>query len=231
MMTDTYPQEAAGTAAPQEHVVSAEVGGREVTFRSGRLAPQAGGAVSVQVGDSLVLATATAAHHVREGIDFFPLSVDLEDVWIPKTWMPGAPGEESLSRGEVFRVALPVFQQVYRYMAGDLDLGRLLATEGADYEGLLRFSNAVTLYDEHGHDTLWNTVLYGPAEQREINDALRLTYALLKSDGDLSTVEHLYVDRVDLCLYGNTLPFRVRIVNESSYDIYLSGERGNERRE
>jgi hypothetical protein len=61
-----------------------------------------------------------------------PLSVDLEDVWIPKTWMPGAPGEESLSRGEVFRVALPVFQQVYRYMAGDLDLGRLLATDATD---------------------------------------------------------------------------------------------------
>ena len=42
---------------------------------------------------------------------------------------------------------------------------------------------------------------------------LRTTYAALRSGGDLSTVEHLYVDRVDLCLYGNTLPFRVRIVN------------------
>ncbi|HLT47710.1 MAG TPA: hypothetical protein VK002_10825 [Rubricoccaceae bacterium] len=99
------------------------------------------------------------------------------------------------------------------YFAEYLARYRRLATEGADYGSLLRFDNAVTLYDEHGHDTLWNTVLYGPAEQPEIHDALRLTYALLKSDGDLSTVEHLYVDRVDLCLYGNTLPFRVRIVN------------------
>ncbi|HYE94595.1 MAG TPA: hypothetical protein VD962_00160 [Rubricoccaceae bacterium] len=94
-------------------------------------------------------------------------------------------------------------------------LGRYtrLCAEGADYDGLLRYAEAVPLYDEHGRDTLWNTVFYGPAEGQEIHDALRLTYALLKSGGDLSTVEHLYVDRVDLCLYGNTLPFRVRIVN------------------
>jgi hypothetical protein len=84
---------------------------------------------------------------------------------------------------------------------------------GVRYENLLRYDNAVALYDEHGRDTLWSTVYYGPAEMREINDHLRLTYALLKSDGDLSTVEHLYIERVDLCLYGNTLPFRVRIVN------------------
>ncbi len=88
-----------------------------------------------------------------------------------------------------------------------------LHDSGVRYENLLRYDNAVALYDEHGNDTLWSTVFYGPAEMREINEHLRLTYALLKSDGDLSTVEHLFVDRIDLCLYGNTLPFRVRIVN------------------
>lgn len=88
-----------------------------------------------------------------------------------------------------------------------------LHESGVRYENLLRYDNAVALYDEHGGDTLWSTVFYGPAEMRDIHEHLRLTYALLKSDGDLSTVEHLYVDRIDLCLYGNTLPFRVRIVN------------------
>ena len=88
-----------------------------------------------------------------------------------------------------------------------------IGEDGVRYEDLLRYDNAVALYDEHGRDTLWSTVYYGPTEQGEIHDALRLTYALLKSDGDLSTVEHLFIDRVDLCLYGNTLPFRVRIVN------------------
>ena len=91
--------------------------------------------------------------------------------------------------------------------------GRVHAS-GVRYENLLRYDNAVALYDEQGNDTLWSTVFYGPAEMREINEHLRLTYALLKSDGDFSTVEHLFVDRIDLCLYGNTLPFRVRIVNQ-----------------
>jgi hypothetical protein len=38
-------------------------------------------------------------------------------------------------------------------------------------------------------------------------------YSLLKAQGDMTVMEHLYVDRVDLCVYGNTKPFRVRIVN------------------
>ncbi len=84
---------------------------------------------------------------------------------------------------------------------------------GINYDDLARFAGQTPLYDEHGRDTLWASVYYGASEQSEVRDALRTTYAELKSGGDLSTVEHLYVDRVDLCLYGNTLPFRVRIVN------------------
>jgi len=94
-------------------------------------------------------------------------------------------------------------------------LGRYgrLASGGVRYDDLARYAGQTPLYDEHGADTLWSTVYFGPSEQREIHDGLREAYALLKSDGDMSTVEHLYIDRVDLCLYGNTLPFRVRIVN------------------
>jgi hypothetical protein len=94
-------------------------------------------------------------------------------------------------------------------------LGRYgrLAEGGVSYDDLQRHAGQVPLYDEHGDDTLWSTVFFSNAEQAEIHDALRLTYALLKSAGDRSTVEHLYIDRVDLCLYGNTLPYRVRIVN------------------
>jgi hypothetical protein len=99
------------------------------------------------------------------------------------------------------------------YLAEYLDQYDRLYSEAVRYDDLLRYDNSIALYDEHGNDTLWSTVFYGPSEQGEIHDALRLTYALLKADGDLSTVEHLFIDRVDLCLYGNTLPFRVRIVN------------------
>ncbi|OZC02887.1 hypothetical protein [Rubricoccus marinus] len=90
---------------------------------------------------------------------------------------------------------------------------RASGARGVTYDDLMRFAGQIPLYDELGGDTLWSTVYYGPSEQAEIHDALRATYALLKSDGDLSTVEHLYIDRVDLCHYGNTLPLRVRIVN------------------
>lgn len=86
-------------------------------------------------------------------------------------------------------------------------------TRGVRYEDLARYDEAFPLYDETGNDTHWASVLYKPTEQREIHDALRETYAIIKADGDLSAVKDLYIDRVDLCLYGNTLPFRVRIVN------------------
>lgn len=106
----------------------------------------------------------------------------------------------------------PVYP-VSDYFLEYLESYNRVVCEGADYASLVRHENAVALYDEHGNDTLWSTVFFGPTEQAEIHEAMRLTYALLKSDGDLSTVEHLFIDRVDMCLYGNTLPFRVRIVN------------------
>jgi hypothetical protein len=46
-----------------------------------------------------------------------------------------------------------------------------------------------------------------------LNEALKQVYAILKVDGDLSVVNHLYVDRVDFCTFGNSTPFRIRIVN------------------
>lgn len=84
---------------------------------------------------------------------------------------------------------------------------------GVSYADLSRFAGQTPLYDEAGRDTLWASVYYGTSEQREVHEALLRTYAQLRAGGDLSTVEHLYVDRVDVCLYGNTLPFRIRIVN------------------
>ena len=81
------------------------------------------------------------------------------------------------------------------------------------YEDLSRHTTSIPLYNEQGEDTLWATVFYSSYEQNEIHDNLREAYAMLKADGDLSAVEHLYIDRIDVCLYANTLPFRIRIVN------------------
>lgn len=82
------------------------------------------------------------------------------------------------------------------------------------YESLLRYDNSISLYDKAGKDTLWVTVFYPESEVIEIHHALKKIYSLLKADGDLSVMKHLRVDRIDLCEYGNTLPFRIRIVNQ-----------------
>jgi hypothetical protein len=82
------------------------------------------------------------------------------------------------------------------------------------YAYLLRYDNAIPLYDKKGSDTLWETVFYPPGEIDEIYLALKTIYADLKGDGDLEVINHLYIDRVDICSYGNSKPFRIRIVNK-----------------
>jgi hypothetical protein len=82
------------------------------------------------------------------------------------------------------------------------------------YSDLHRYSNAISLYDHKGNDTLWVSVFYEPSDTQDIFYSLKTIYAHLKVDGDLSILNHLSVDRVDLCTYGNTRPFRIRIVNQ-----------------
>ena len=81
------------------------------------------------------------------------------------------------------------------------------------YHELLRYSSSIALYDSKEQDTLWETVFYDQSDREEIHLNVKKIYALLKAGGDMSVMEHLYVDRIDLCVYGNTQPFRVRIVN------------------
>src|SRR5687768_2459418 len=81
------------------------------------------------------------------------------------------------------------------------------------YERLRAFHEVIPLTDEVGKPTLWDTVIYDASEMPALNEALKEVYAWLKVAGDLSIVRHLYVDRVDFCTFGNSTPFRVRIVN------------------
>lgn len=90
--------------------------------------------------------------------------------------------------------------------------GRTIAFPIAYYD-LMRYDNAIPLYDTDGNDTLWETVFYPQDDMLHIHESLKKIYAVLKADGDMSVMQHLYVDRVDACTFGNTLPFRVRIVN------------------
>ncbi|UXP30567.1 hypothetical protein N6H18_09390 [Reichenbachiella agarivorans] len=83
-----------------------------------------------------------------------------------------------------------------------------------EYTDLLRYDNAIPLYDKTGKDTLWETVFYPQSDMQSIYYNLKKIYSVLKSDGDLSVMDHLVIDRVDICQYGNTKPFRIRIVNQ-----------------
>src|SRR5882762_2882468 len=69
--------------------VSVTVGGQEITFETGKLAKQADGAVVVRSGDTMVLATAQGRMEAREGADFFPLTVDVEERMYAAGKIPG----------------------------------------------------------------------------------------------------------------------------------------------
>jgi hypothetical protein len=81
------------------------------------------------------------------------------------------------------------------------------------YERLRYFHEACPLVDADGVPTLWETVVYRSEEITALNDDLKRIYALLRVDGDFSIMEHLYIDRIDFCSFGNSAPFRIRIVN------------------
>lgn len=73
-----------------EHTFSATVGGHDYVVKTGRLAMQAGGAITLSVGESMLLATATMSRNPREGLDFFPLSVDFEEKMYAAGRIPGS---------------------------------------------------------------------------------------------------------------------------------------------
>ncbi|HOE35719.1 MAG: polyribonucleotide nucleotidyltransferase [Chloroflexi bacterium] len=74
---------------PQAIYFKTTLGGKELTFETGRLARQAGGAVTLRQGDSIILAAATMGG-VREGTDFFPLTVDYEERMYAGGRIPGS---------------------------------------------------------------------------------------------------------------------------------------------
>lgn len=106
---------------------------------------------------------------------------------------------------KVYPIAPPLQKFLLRY--------RRYCEIPINYHDLLRVENSAPLYDSNGEDTLWETVYYRQDDMAHIHFCLKKIYALLKADGDMSVIEHLSVNRVDLCTYGNTQPFRIRIVN------------------
>src|SRR5246127_1131010 len=106
-----------------KHEVTVELhGGKSIHFETGKLAKQAHGAAVVRVGDNVVLATAVSNAEPREGIDFFPLTVDYREYTYAGGRIPGGfikregrPSErEILTSRQIDRPIRPLFPEGFR---------------------------------------------------------------------------------------------------------------------
>ncbi len=79
------------------------------------------------------------------------------------------------------------------------------------YSDLRRYEGVMPVLDGNGNETLWNSVLLRAGEISEIHERLVDMYQLLIADG--RHIDHLVVDRIDFCAYGNSQPFRIKILN------------------
>ena len=112
----------------QKNSVTMEVAGRELTIETGHMAFQASGAVTVRYGDNIVLASTTMGSKPREGVDFFPMMVDLEEKWYASGKISGSkfikregrPSEDAiLSSRLIDRPIRPLFP---KGMANDVQI-------------------------------------------------------------------------------------------------------------
>src|SRR5580692_6076399 len=105
------------------HTREVNVGNKTLRFETGKLAKQAGGAVMVRYGDSVVLVTACRSTNAREGIDFLPLTVDYREYTYASGRIPGGffkregkPAEkEVLTSRCIDRPTRPLFPAGWRY--------------------------------------------------------------------------------------------------------------------
>ncbi len=114
-----------------------ELAGRTLTVEVGRVAAQANGSALMHYGDTVVLSTATASDKPREGIDFFPLSVEYEEKLYSVGKIPGGfikregrPSENSILTSRVIdRPMRPLFPDDYR---NDVSLDNLVLSVDQD---------------------------------------------------------------------------------------------------
>ncbi|MFZ2878684.1 MAG: polyribonucleotide nucleotidyltransferase, partial [Phototrophicaceae bacterium] len=135
---------------------TALIGGEEIVLETGKLAEQAGGAVTIQLGDTLIFASATMSKSVREGIDFFPLSVDYEEKLYAAGRIPGSffrregrPSESAILTSRVIdRPLRPLFPEDLRNEVQVILMPLSHDQEHqADMLGIIAASAALTISD------------------------------------------------------------------------------------
>ena len=105
-----------------ERIFKTEIAGRPLVVETGKIAQFANGSVLIRYGETVVLSTVTAAAEPKEGIDFFPLSVDYEEKLYAVGKIPGGflkregrPGEKAILTSRVIdRPIRPLFPKDLR---------------------------------------------------------------------------------------------------------------------
>jgi polyribonucleotide nucleotidyltransferase len=138
----------------QEFSFTSQLGEHAIEFKTGKLARLAGGSVIVKCGETELLATATMSPKPREGIDFFPLTVDFEERLASAGRIPGSffrregrPSEEAILMARLIdRPIRPLFPQDFR---NDVQIIVLPLSMGddvyADILGVIAASAALTI--------------------------------------------------------------------------------------
>ncbi len=90
------------------------------------------------------------------------------------------------------------------------------------YRDLLNYRYSTAVINKQGKATHWETAVYDLKEMEFLKEGLINTYAALKTEGNLSFVKHLDVERIDFCEFGNSMPFRIRMINRinDNYDHF-----------
>jgi polyribonucleotide nucleotidyltransferase len=173
---------------------SMELAGRTLLVEIGRVAAQANGAALVHYGDTVVLSTATASDKPRDGIDFFPLSVEFEEKMYSVGKIPGGfnkregkPSEHSVLTSRVIdRPMRPLFPKDYR---NDVSLNNLVMSVDPDCNpevvAMLGSSIATSISDIPFDGPISATQLglvdgefvVNPTEEQRLNSDLALTVA------------------------------------------------------
>ena len=128
----------------------------------------------------------------------------------------GTPGE--INKPSRNKPMFPVNERLRSYL---VQHGREVLLPVA-YQDLLRFTYSVPIKDRFGVATLWESTSYDKREWDYLREGLVHIYAKLKTKGDLSFINHLDVARIEYCSFGNSHPFRIRIVNKfnDNHDHY-----------
>jgi hypothetical protein len=117
-----------------------------------------------------------------------------------------------ISRKKITYPLNPAFRRYLKSYERDLKLP-------VSYEELKFYDSVVPVYDQEGKHTLWESVFYPQEAMNRIYRNLKRTYSILKAGGDFTAEEHLHIERVDFCSFGNSHPFRIKIVNDFN-DVY-----------